>query len=103
LTFILLPPGRGNGGEHPLPMLWMPFMASRCHVLGPQHGPWPQQQSAGKMSTGTTRISIWDRPVRLFHWTLMALVATSYASGKGGAWTLHYASGYAILTLVLRQ
>jgi cytochrome b len=53
------------------------------------------------MSTGTTRIRIWDRPVRLFHWTLIALVATSYASGKGGAWTLHYASGYAILTLVL--
>ena len=42
LTFILLPPGRGNGGEHPLPMLWMPFMTSRCHVLGPQHGPWQQ-------------------------------------------------------------
>ena len=53
------------------------------------------------MSTGTTRIRIWDRPVRLFHWTLIALVGTSYASGKGGAWTLHYASGYAILTLVL--
>ncbi len=53
------------------------------------------------MSAKTTRIRIWDRPVRLFHWTLLALVATSYASGKGGAWTLHYAAGYAILTLVL--
>lgn len=59
------------------------------------------QALAGIMNTSTTRIRIWDRPVRLFHWTLIALVATSYASGKGGAWTLHYASGYAILTLVL--
>ena len=53
------------------------------------------------MSTHITRIRIWDRPVRLFHWTLIMLVALSFASAKSGAWTLHYASGYAILTLVL--
>ncbi len=53
------------------------------------------------MSAPTTRIRIWDRPVRLFHWGLILLVALSFASGKSGAWTLHYASGYAILTLVL--
>lgn len=53
------------------------------------------------MNAKTSRIRIWDRPVRLFHWTLILLVATSFASGKGGAWTLHYAAGYAILTLVL--
>jgi cytochrome b len=54
-----------------------------------------------KMSANATRIRIWDRPVRLFHWTLILLVALSYASGKSGAWTLHYVCGYAILTLVL--
>jgi len=53
------------------------------------------------MTAETTRIRIWDRPVRLFHWGLILLVALSYASGKSGAWTLHYLSGYAILTLVL--
>jgi cytochrome b len=53
------------------------------------------------MSAHITRIRIWDRPVRLFHWTLILLVALSYASGKSGAWGLHYVSGYAILTLVL--
>jgi len=53
------------------------------------------------MSTHITRIRIWDRPVRLFHWILIMLVALSFASAKSGAWTLHYASGYAILTLVL--
>ena len=53
------------------------------------------------MSTQNTRLRIWDRPVRLFHWTLILLVALSYASGKSGAWSLHFVSGYAILTLVL--
>ncbi|MCA3419346.1 MAG: cytochrome b/b6 domain-containing protein [Roseomonas sp.] len=53
------------------------------------------------MSAPTTRIRIWDRPVRLFHWTLILLVALSFASAKSGAWGLHYVSGYAILTLVL--
>ena len=48
-----------------------------------------------------SRIRIWDRPIRLFHWGLILLVALSFASGKSGAWTLHYLSGYAILTLVL--
>ena len=53
------------------------------------------------MSINISRIRIWDRPVRLFHWGLILLVALSFASGKSGAWTLHYLSGYAILTLVL--
>jgi len=53
------------------------------------------------MSINISRIRIWDRPIRLFHWGLILLVALSYATGKSGAWTLHYASGYAILTLVL--
>jgi cytochrome b len=49
------------------------------------------------------RIRIWDLPVRLFHWTLVVLVAVSYFSGQaGGAWMkLHFWSGYAILTLLL--
>jgi cytochrome b len=53
------------------------------------------------MNARITRIRIWDRPVRLFHWTLILLVGLSYASGKTGAWGLHYIAGYAILTLVL--
>lgn len=49
------------------------------------------------------RILVWDVPVRLFHWTLVALMATSYFSGRaGGDWMkLHFWSGYAILTLLL--
>ena len=46
---------------------------------------------------------VWDVPVRLFHWTLVILLAASYFSGRaGGDWMkLHFWSGYAILTLLL--
>jgi hypothetical protein len=49
------------------------------------------------------RIRVWDLPVRLFHWLLVILMITSYFSGRaGGDWmTLHFWSGYAILTLLL--
>ena len=50
-----------------------------------------------------SRIRVWDLPVRLFHWALVVLLATSYFSGRaGGDWmNLHFWSGYAILTLLL--
>ena len=49
------------------------------------------------------KILVWDVPVRLFHWLLVILMATSYFSGRaGGDWMqLHFWSGYAILTLLL--
>ena len=51
----------------------------------------------------TRRCAVWDLPVRLFHWTLVVLLVTSYFSGRaGGDWMkLHFWSGYAILTLLL--
>ncbi|WP_020698269.1 cytochrome b/b6 domain-containing protein [Reyranella massiliensis] len=54
---------------------------------------------AGKTST---RILVWDVPVRLFHWTLAVLLAVSYFTARaGGDWmNLHFWSGYAILTLL---
>ena len=49
------------------------------------------------------RIRVWDIPVRLFHWMLVILIATSYFSGRaGGDWMqVHFWSGYSILTLLL--
>src|SRR5215470_756496 len=49
------------------------------------------------------RIRIWDLPIRLFHWTLVVLMAVSYFTGQaGGDWMkLHFWSGYTILTLLL--
>jgi cytochrome b len=54
---------------------------------------------AGKTST---RILVWDVPVRLFHWTLALLLVVSYFTARaGGDWMkLHFWSGYAILTLL---
>jgi cytochrome b len=54
-------------------------------------------------SKNEQRIRIWDLPVRLFHWTIVILMAVSYFSGRaGGDWMkLHFWSGYAILTLLL--
>ncbi len=48
-------------------------------------------------------VKVWDLPVRLFHWSLAALLALSWWSGtRGGDWLpLHERSGYAILTLVI--
>lgn len=47
-------------------------------------------------------LKVWDLPVRLFHWTLLALVAFSWWTGArgGDSLALHERSGYAVLTLV---
>ncbi len=46
-------------------------------------------------------MKIWDMPVRLFHWALVILVGVSWLSAETGYFTVHFYSGYAILTLVL--
>ncbi|HEU5284682.1 MAG TPA: cytochrome b/b6 domain-containing protein [Burkholderiales bacterium] len=46
---------------------------------------------------------VWDLPVRLFHWLLVALIATSWITAEigGNAMQYHQWSGMSILTLVL--
>lgn len=48
-------------------------------------------------------VRVWDLPVRLFHWLLLALLGFSWWSGEqGNEWMEYHGwSGYAILTLVL--
>jgi cytochrome b len=55
------------------------------------------------MSDERLRVRVWDVPVRVVHWALVALIAYSWWSGKEGGMTMtwHMWSGYAILTLVL--
>ena len=50
----------------------------------------------------STRILVWDIPVRFFPWTLVLLLLVSYFTARaGGDWMkLHFWSGYAILTLL---
>ncbi|WP_288457032.1 cytochrome b/b6 domain-containing protein [uncultured Sphingomonas sp.] len=54
------------------------------------------------MTTGTTRAApLWDVPVRLFHWLLVALIAFSWWSGENHEMEWHRTSGYVILALVV--
>ena len=51
----------------------------------------------------TRPITVWDAPLRLFHWLLAVLVVFSYVTAKiGGSWMeWHMRSGYTILALLL--
>lgn len=44
---------------------------------------------------------VWDLPVRLFHWLIVALFAASWITAELGRMDLHFYSGYAIGALVL--
>lgn len=52
-------------------------------------------------SPATARVAVWDLPVRLFHWSLVLLIALSWWSAKNDRLELHMYSGYAILTAVI--
>ena len=47
------------------------------------------------------KVRVWDLPTRLFHWSVVVLVAFSYASARIGKIDWHFLSGYTILALVL--
>lgn len=45
-------------------------------------------------------VKVWDQPVRLFHWVLVALVATLWATGEFGALDIHMKLGVWALALL---
>ena len=47
------------------------------------------------------RMTVWDGWIRLVHWSVVVLLGVSYASIQAGWMKTHYASGYAVLALVL--
>lgn len=47
------------------------------------------------------KIRIWDWPTRLFHWTLVGLIAFSWWSAEVEEFDLHIWSGLAIMSLVI--
>ncbi|MCX7283528.1 MAG: cytochrome b/b6 domain-containing protein, partial [Novosphingobium sp.] len=49
----------------------------------------------------TPKVRIWDAPVRLFHWSLIALFSFSWWSGENHEMDWHRTSGLAILALLL--
>lgn len=52
---------------------------------------------------GTGQIRIWDLPTRLFHWTLVMLIALQFATAQFGLLSMqwHYRFGYATLALIV--
>ena len=48
-------------------------------------------------------VRVWDLPVRVFHWLLVALILVSFTTAQigGNAMQIHELSGFTILTLVL--
>lgn len=50
-------------------------------------------------TAGSTRV--WDLPLRLFHWLLVALIAFSWWSGENHEMEWHRRSGYLILALLV--
>ena len=51
--------------------------------------------------SGSRRVAVWDLPIRLFHWVLVALVAFSWWSAESGPIEWHMWSGFAVLALLL--
>ncbi len=51
----------------------------------------------------STRVLVWDLPIRLFHWLLLICVILSFITGNigGNVMQYHLLSGYAILVLLI--
>jgi len=49
----------------------------------------------------TTKVAIWDLPIRLFHWLLVGLIALSWWSAEYHYDDLHIWFGIAVLTLLI--
>jgi cytochrome b len=60
--------------------------------------PNPTSQSSLETDRAT---AVWDLPTRLFHWTLLLLVAFSWGSAEYDQMELHRYSGYAVFGLLL--
>ena len=54
-----------------------------------------------KVSDPSTKVRIWDLPVRAFHWLLIPLMAFAWWSAKEGYLDWHRLTGYVLLALVL--
>lgn len=63
--------------------------------------PYPSTAEAAA-SSATIRVQLWDWPLRVFHWSLLAAVATAIVTGKlGGDWMAwHGRAGIAIVGLL---
>lgn len=64
----------------------------------PEHAP---EQIQGTENAGSTPVYVWDVPTRIFHWSLLAAVATSLISAELGYMSVHLISGHVVLALLI--
>lgn len=55
----------------------------------------------GRGTETARRVYVWDLPTRLFHWILVAAVATSLAAEQFGNMNIHVISGHVVVALVI--
>lgn len=53
------------------------------------------------MSEATVPVRIWDIPIRLFHWAIVVILATSWVSEELRWMELHFLAGYSLFALLL--
>ena len=58
-------------------------------------------EAAGEAAPEPRKVAIWDLPTRLFHWTLVALIAFSWWTAEEHHDDLHIWSGLAVLSLLI--
>ena len=58
------------------------------------------RQENDKIAQGTDSVKVWDRFIRIFHWTLALGFATAFISGELHASTLHAWVGYLLCVLL---
>ena len=77
-------------------------MASSSPDRGRNPAPLPGS-AAVSGATSMLRVRVWDLPLRLFHWLLVACLIGSFVTIKvGGSWTdWHFRFGYTALTLIV--
>jgi cytochrome b len=75
-----------------------PYLAERAPSRA-RRRPFAQRVAA---NDNTIRVQVWDLPVRIFHWSLVAAVSTAIISGEigGDLMPLHGKAGLAIVGLV---
>jgi cytochrome b len=64
-------------------------------------GRWSGGGEAANAPLRMRRIRVWDLPTRLFHWAIVVLVATLYATWRMNWMGWHALSGEALLALIL--
>ena len=53
------------------------------------------------LETTINKVKVWDVPTRLFHWSVVLLVLTSWLAADNGRMELHLWSGLTLLTLLV--